>query len=54
MAAGVQCETCDDDGYIDLIDEETGGVIGPAPCPRGCDLPPGLAVREEGDEHADD
>lgn len=38
MSAGVQaakdpCETCDGDGYVDIVDD-WGGVIGPAPCPN--------------------
>jgi hypothetical protein len=31
-----KCETCDGDGYVDIPDPETGGVLGPAPCPD-CD-----------------
>lgn len=27
------CETCDGDGYVDIMDD-WGGVIGPAPCPN--------------------
>jgi hypothetical protein len=27
------CETCDGDGYVDIVDD-WGGVIGPAPCPN--------------------
>lgn len=38
MAAGKQrCATCDDDGYVDVMDD-WGGVIGPAPCPDCADL----------------
>lgn len=28
-----KCETCDGDGYVDIVDD-WGGVIGPAPCPE--------------------
>jgi len=36
--AGVDpdCETCDGDGYVDIVDG-WGGVIGPAPCPACSD-----------------
>lgn len=27
------CETCDGDGYVDIVDD-MGGVVGPAPCPN--------------------
>lgn len=33
-----KCETCEDDGYIEVMDpEHYGAVIGIAPCPRGCE-----------------
>ena len=32
---GDYCETCDGDGYLDIVDE-WGGVVGPQPCPD-CD-----------------
>lgn len=28
------CEDCQDDGYIDVVDPNTGGVLGPSPCPN--------------------
>lgn len=28
------CPICDDDGWVDIPDEETGGVLGPMECPR--------------------
>lgn len=27
------CDTCDNDGYVDVMDD-WGGVLGPAPCPN--------------------
>lgn len=30
------CETCGNDGYVDIVDD-WGGVIGPAPCPTCAD-----------------
>jgi hypothetical protein len=32
--AAVPCPVCEDDCYVDIPDEETGGVLGPGPCPR--------------------
>ena len=32
------CSTCDGDSYIDVLDDEGFGVIGPAPCPKCCGL----------------
>lgn len=29
----MHCETCDDDGYVDIVDD-WGRVVGPAPCPN--------------------
>lgn len=40
MSPMFACETCEDDGWIDIPDPETGGVLGPAPCPNGCAPPP--------------
>ena len=31
------CPECDGDGYVDLMDDD-GFVIGPGPCPRGCEV----------------
>lgn len=32
-----ECDECEDDGYIEVIDpEHYGAVIGIAPCPFGC------------------
>lgn len=28
----VPCRRCEGDGYLDIVDPETGGVIGPRPC----------------------
>lgn len=28
------CPVCEGDGYVDVPDPETGGVLGPAPCPN--------------------
>lgn len=41
MGDAKRCPECDDDGYVDVVDE-WGGVVGPAPCPRGC----GQGVRD--------
>lgn len=27
------CQRCDGDGYLDIVDPDTGGVLGPRPCP---------------------
>jgi hypothetical protein len=43
------CPKCEGDGWVEIVDEETGGVIGPRPCPD-CD---GSAVAEP-DEGGDD
>lgn len=34
MSEYTHCELCDDDGWIDIPDEETGGVVGARECPR--------------------
>lgn len=28
-----KCERCEDDGWIEIMDEETGGVVGAMDCP---------------------
>lgn len=38
-----ECEACDGDGYVDIVDD-WGGVIGPAPCPNCSDDDPLEAV----------
>lgn len=37
MSEYIDCATCDNDGWIDLFDEEGHGVIGAAPCPHAND-----------------
>jgi hypothetical protein len=40
------CGECDGDGYVDVIDDATGGVVvGPMPCPYGC--PPRIPEGQE-------
>ena len=39
------CETCEGDGYVDIMDD-WGGVLGPAPCPNCSPLDPLEAVDE--------
>lgn len=34
MSATVECQECGGDGYLDIPDPETGGVMGPRCCPE--------------------
>ena len=34
------CIICDGDGYVDVLDDEGFGVLGPAPCPKCYGLDP--------------
>lgn len=44
------CEECEDDGYIDVMDQNHyGAVIGPAPCPYGCTGPEQVGEGNDGD-----